>query len=214
MKAIIRAVVQVSCAIAFAVLLALSSANAQQTRRGKLQIESLDRLAPTAAESVNVNLDESLLKIVPPILKDEDKDDKKIKDVIFGLKGVYVRRFEFDREGGYSESDVAPIREQLRAPGWQRIVEVRSRREDKKNIEVYLMTDGNGRIEGLALLSVEPKELTVINIVGSIDLEKLSQLQGSFDIPDLDLERDEDRKPPKKNNDAPKPSAAPVLQKP
>lgn len=214
MKAFIRAILRISCAAAFATLLALSSASAQQARRGKLEIQSLDRLAPQAAESVNVNLDETLLKIVPPILSDDDKDEKKVKDVVFGLKGVYVRRFAFDSEGAYGEGDIAPIRQQLRAPGWQRIVEVRSRREDKKNIEVYLLTEA-GRVEALALLSVEPKELTVINIVGSIDLQKLSQLQGSFDIPDLDLERDEDRPAPKKSNGgAPKPSAAPTLQKP
>jgi translation elongation factor EF-1beta len=213
MKTISRAIVRISCAAACAALLAFVSANAQQTRRGKLQIESLDRLAPTAAESVNVNLDETLLKIVPPILNDTDKDEKKVKDVVFGLKGVYVRRYAFDNEGAYGEGDIGPIREQLRAPGWQRIVEVRSRREDKKNIEVYLMTEG-GRIEALALLSVEPKELTVINIVGSIDLEKLSQLQGTFDIPELDLERGGDRPAPKKSGDAAKPGTAPVLQKP
>jgi hypothetical protein len=189
----------------FAALLALAfvaaaGANAQTKmsvtiEHGKLQIESLDRLSAKASETINVSLDERLLRIVPwP--KSNDADDQNLKKLVAELKGVYVKRFEFDTENQYAEADVAPIREQLRAPGWTKIVEIRSRREGK-NVEVYLRTNGS-RIEGLTVLSVEPKELLVVNLVGSIDLEKLAQLEGQFGIPELELERDETKTPPKK----------------
>lgn len=58
------------------------------------------------------------------------------------------------------------------------------------------MTNG-GRIDGLAILSFEPKELTVINIVGSVDLDKLRRLEGQFGVPDLELERDSKPQPKK-----------------
>jgi len=54
-------------------------------------------------------------------------------------------------------------------------------------VEVYLMLVGD-QISGLAVLSVEDKELTVVNIVGPVDLEKLSQLEGQFGVPELGIE--------------------------
>jgi hypothetical protein len=36
-------------------------------------------------------------------------------------------------------------------------------------------------------LSVEPREITLVNIVGTIDLEQLRALQGKFGVPDLKM---------------------------
>jgi hypothetical protein len=55
------------------------------------------------------------------------------------------------------------------------------------SVEVYLMLVGD-QISGLAVLSVEDKELTVVNIVGPVDLEKLSRLEGQFGVPELGIE--------------------------
>jgi hypothetical protein len=159
---------------------------------GRIEIESLDRLSARAAETVNVNLGEQLLKFIP--FSKEDPDEKSVKELVQGLRGVYVKRFEFDNEGAYNESDIAQIRAQLRGGSWTRIVEVVSRRENAKNIEVYLATQGS-RVDGLVVLSVEPKELMVINIVGTVDLEKLRKLEGSFGVPELEIERDPSKSP-------------------
>ncbi len=153
---------------------------------GKLDIDRLDRLSAKAAEIVNVNLDERLLRIVPKALS-KDPDDEKVRKIIADLKGVYVKSFDFDAEGAYGEADVGPIRQQLRSPGWSRIIEVTSRREGK-NVEVYILTNGT-HIDAMAVLAFEPKQLTVVNIVGTVDLEKLSKLEGQFGIPDLELEQ-------------------------
>lgn len=156
---------------------------------GRIQIDNLDRLGAKAAEMVNVSLDENLLKIVPKAFDKNDPDEMKAKDIIAGLKGVYVKVFEFDAEGAYDrQGDVEPIRQQLKAPGWSRIVEVRSRREGRE-VEVYLLNNGS-RVDGLAVLAFEPKQLVVVNIVGTIDLEKLRQLEGQFGVPELGIEKD------------------------
>lgn len=153
---------------------------------GKLDIDRLDQLSAKAAEIVNVNLDERLLRIVPKALS-RDPDDEKVRRIIADLKGVYVKSFDFDTEGAYGEADVNPIRQQLRSPGWSRIIEVTSRREGK-NVEVYILTNG-GHVDAMAVLAFEPKQLTVVNIVGTVDLDKLSKLEGQFGIPDLELEQ-------------------------
>ena len=160
----------------------------------RLQIGQLDRLASKAAQYVNVNVDERLLRFAQAALSSSKPEEREVKEVVAGLRGVYVKRFEFDTEGAYSASDVEAVRAQLRAPNWSRIVEVRSRRATE-TVEVYLSST-EGRIDGLAILSTQPTELMVINIVGMIDLEKLAKLRGQFGVPeDLDFERKADDKP-------------------
>lgn len=178
----------VACASVAAKAQTLASAD------GRLQLSQLDRLASKADEYVNVNLDERLLRFAQAALSSADSEERAAKEVIVNLRGIYVKRFEFETEGGYSPSDLEAIRAQLSSPNWARIVEVRSRRQGQ-NVEVYLLTNG-GRIDGLTILSSEPKEFMVINIVGMIDLEKLSKLRGKFGVPeDLELERKSDAKP-------------------
>jgi len=46
---------------------------------------------------------------------------------------------------------------QLRGGGWSKIVGVRSKK-DGDNVDVYLMMQGD-QIEGLAVISAEPKEI-------------------------------------------------------
>lgn len=177
-------------------LLALTCAHAL-AQNGKLEISTLNHLSQRASETVDINLDEHLLQVTGKFLSSKDADDAKLKEIISGLKGIYVRNYSFEQENEFSASDVEPIRAQLRAPGWSRFLEIRSRR-DGDNIEVYVLTEAD-KIAGLAILSVEPKELTVVNIVGMVDLEKLSDLEGQFGIPDLELERDTTKSTTKKN---------------
>ncbi len=64
---------------------------------------------------------------------------------------------------------------------------VRSQR-DGENVEVYTWLEG-GKVNGLAIIATEPKELTVVNIIGPIELDKLSQLSEYLNLPRLELER-------------------------
>lgn len=52
---------------------------------------------------------------------------------------------------------------------------------------IYVMIVNKQAI-GLALIATEPRALTIVNIIGSIDLEKLHKLEGQFGVPKLDLE--------------------------
>jgi len=145
---------------------------------------SLDRLADKASEVVDVTMDSSMLQMASKFLSDKDADEAKAKKLVGGLKGIYVKSFEFDKPGEYDMSDVEAIRSQLRAPGWSRIVGVKSKRSGD-NAEVYIRNE-NGKITGLTVIATEPKELTIVNIQGSIDPEQLSELGGHFGIPKVD----------------------------
>lgn len=173
---------------------AVASAQAQNPR---IETSQLDTLAAKASDTVDVNIDERLIQLTSKFLG-KGEDDAKIKAIIDGLKGIYVKVLEFETEGQYTVADLESIRSQLRNPAWNKIVNVKSKKEG--SVEVYLMQNAT-QITGLALLASDPKEITVVNIVGPVDLEKLTQLGGQFGIPDLDLDLDLERpaKPKKKS---------------
>jgi len=160
-------------------LIAPVSALAQGAR---LQLDNLDRLAGQAAESVNITIDPAMLKLAGSFLTGE-RENVVAKQMLQELKGIYVKSFEFDRENAYTPDDVSAVRKQLAAPGWSRLMTVDSKR-DRELVEIYSWREGN-ESGGLAILVAEPKELTVVNIVGPMDLTRLAALQGQFGIPRL-----------------------------
>ncbi len=173
------------CVLPLVFLPATSTVRGQDAR---LKIGHLEKLADKAAEVVDVTLDGPMLRLAAKFISDkEDPDAAQVKELIKNLKGVYVRSFEFDKEGEYSEADVEAVRAQLRAPAWSRVVGVRSKRESE-NTEVYFMGQPDD-LAGLAIIVAEPKELTIVNIVGPVDIDKLSELEGHLGVPKLDLEK-------------------------
>lgn len=173
------------------VAVSAAAANAQDSR---LQLSSLDHLAAKASQSVDVSVDERLMRLASKVFSDQDADEREIKKLVAGIKGIYVRSFEFEADGQYTPADVETIRTQLRGPGWTRLVNVASKKEG--NLEVYLLMNGE-QVGGLAVLSSDVRELTVVNIVGPVDLEKLAKLEGQFGVPELGIET----KPKPKNDD-------------
>jgi hypothetical protein len=171
-----------SIKIAIITCLALAQLGAQELKLPA----SLDRLAAKASDVVDVTLDANLLQLASRFLSDKDADDAKVKKLISGLKGIYVKSFQFDKAGEYLDSDVESVRAQLRTPAWSRIVGVRSQKSGD-NSEVYVKTE-NGKIGGLAIVSTEPKELTIVSIEGSIDPDQLSELGGHFGIPKVETD--------------------------
>ncbi|HLL71876.1 MAG TPA: DUF4252 domain-containing protein [Pyrinomonadaceae bacterium] len=170
----------------------------------RLQLDNETSLAQRASELIDVNLDENLLRIIPKRITTKTDEGKTVDvgSIITGLRGVYVRSYAFTNEGEYNEGNLSGVRAQLRSPGWARLVNiVKKKGDDQMHLEVYMMT-ATGRIDGIAILALEPKRLTLVNIVGTIDLEKLSQLEGQFGIPELGIGgsggNDGDAKPVKK----------------
>jgi hypothetical protein len=136
-------------------------------------------LAAKGAEVVEVNLDLGMLQMAARFLSGKDPDEAKVKDLIAGLKGIYVRNFTFKQPGQYSPSDLDQVRAQLK--GWNQVVNVRTAEE---STGVYLKSDGQ-KIQGLVVVAAEPQALTFIDIVGSIRPDQLKELSGKFGIPDL-----------------------------
>ncbi len=43
----------------------------------------------------------------------------------------------------------------------------------------------NKKVTGVAIIAAEPKELTVVNIVGPVDLDSIAELSGHLGIPKI-----------------------------
>ena len=168
--------------ISIALLAAVCGAAPAYAQNARLQIDHLDRLFPKAVETVDVRIDGALLLMASKFLRSDKADEAAVKEIVQALKGVYVKGVEFDKEGEYSDADVESVRQQLSAPGWDRIVGVRSKR-DGQNVEVFLMINNDAVIEGIGVLISDPKQVMVVNVVGPLDPEKINNLRGQFGIP-------------------------------
>ncbi|MBK7994079.1 MAG: DUF4252 domain-containing protein [Blastocatellia bacterium] len=152
---------------------------------GRLQLDSLNHLDTKAEEMVNISLDQNMLKTAANFLDIKDPAKKaELEELVKDLKGVYIKVLEFNKPGEYSLSEFDVIKSQLREPIWSKLFDS-TNNNGKEFAQVYTMNQG-GNITGLAIIAAEEDEFVVINIIGSISLEKLKKLQGNFGIPDFD----------------------------
>jgi hypothetical protein len=163
-------------ALALAAALILAPALSAQ----KLDLK-LDHLIPLAKEHAVIDMDGEQIRAAMAMAPEKAK---KLKGQAEGIQALQVRTFEFENEGAYKESDLEDIRRQLQAPGWSKIVSVR---ETKESVDVYLMAK-EGQPGGIAVLAAEPKELTVVHILGALNVRDLQALVNStiaYDLSDL-----------------------------
>jgi len=145
----------------------------------------VEKLAAKAKETVEVNMDGPMLHWASKFLSAEDPEEKQAAKLVENLKGIYVRSYEFSEERAYNASEVEELRSQFRSPEWQRVVGVRSKR-DGDNVDIFFHLE-NEKMAGIVVIAAEPKELTVVNIVGPIEVEQLADLGGEFGVPRLKI---------------------------
>ncbi|HEX4268757.1 MAG TPA: DUF4252 domain-containing protein [Steroidobacteraceae bacterium] len=171
--------------ISAGVLLALP-ALAFAAEPGRLQLPDFSTLSKIATQQVNISLDPSLLRLASGVIDSNDSGHASaVNSLIQGIRGIYVRSYTFDKPGRYSMAQVKALQAQLLAPGWQAVVSTQDVKQGS-NVDIYILRSGN-RTDGVAIIAAEPRQLTVVNIVGSIDLAKLAQLQGQFGVPKMGL---------------------------
>src|ERR1700704_6138462 len=76
----------------------------------KLVFPSFAALQQKASESVIISLDSSMLGLAGKFLDGNDPQDAATKDVLNGLRGIFVRSYTFDRDSAYQQSDIDAVR--------------------------------------------------------------------------------------------------------
>ena len=144
-------------------------------------------LASRASNVTEVTLGKNMLSFAAKFMDGKDGDEASTRHLIEGLDGIYVRDYEFDKEGQYSMVDVDKLRQYFETAEWSPIV----RERDKKSGETtdVMVKLVNGETHGMFILDAEPKELSIVLILGPVkmeDLKKLSGLGGLGVLGDID----------------------------
>ena len=145
----------------------------------ELRLPSFDNLQQKAVASVNISIGSFLLGLAGNLVDDRDKDAAQLKKALVGLKSVQVRSYRFNSDYAYSKSDVDAVRSQLSGPGWTRLVQVRDRNKNE-DVDVYLALD-NHTVTGVAIIASDPSKFTILNVVGSVDLDQIAKLRQTFE---------------------------------
>ena len=147
-------------ALTIAILMSAPFAVAQ-----KLNLQ-FDSIAAKAKGKAEVDLDGATLPLAA-------KADKKLGALASALKEVHVRHYEFGEAGKYSEQELEPLHRQLGAgSGWSHVVNVKDKDE---HVEILALV-ADGKPAGFLVIAAEPKELSVVYVVGELPLDQMSEL--------------------------------------
>src|SRR5689334_21802771 len=88
-------------------LLLMAFAATASAQNARIEMRQLDRFDDLADKVITVDVGESLINLaLSAINPKRSQNEAVLKDILSGLKGVYVKRFEFDKEDAYTKSDV------------------------------------------------------------------------------------------------------------
>jgi hypothetical protein len=131
-------------------------------------------LAARASNVTEVTLGKNMLGFAAKVMN--GKDDAGTRQLIEGLDGIYVREYDFDKEGQFSADEVEQLRKYFETSDWSPMVHERDRKNNEStDVMVKLV---NGESKGLFILDVEPKELNIVLILGPIRTDELGALNG------------------------------------
>jgi len=133
-------------------------------------------LAARASNVTEVTLGKNMLGFAAKFMNGKDQDEAATRQLIEGLDGIYVRDYEFDKPGQYSMVDLDKLRQYFQTPEWTPIVH-ETERKSGESTDVMMKTV-NGESRGMFILSAEPKELSIVLILGPIRMDELSKLGG------------------------------------
>ena len=133
-------------------------------------------LVARASDVTEVTLDKNMLAFAAKFMTGKNGDDASLQHLVEGLDGIYVRTYEFDKEGEFSAEQVEQLRKHFETSEWSSLVKERDiKTGETTDVMVKLV---NGQTHGMFILTVEPKELTIVMILGSIHMEDLGKLKG------------------------------------
>jgi len=147
----------------------------------KLRLPDFQPLADKATDSVNISVSPWLLRTMTSLVDAHDADGAKTKEMLGRIKSIDIRSYEFATDFAYSRQDIESVRRQLTGPGWTQLMQVHNR-EKGEDVDIYLSMENN-RTTGFALIASEPREFTIINIVGSVSAEDLPKIEDYLHLP-------------------------------
>lgn len=153
---------------------------------GRLEVDTQE-LEAQADEVVEVNLDGEALQEGSKLLSIRSGISNSIKSLLGGIKGIYRKTYRFAAGNEYDEEAVTDIRSQITDGGWAPMIDVQNRKQSK-GLTVYSFTSTDAsEPNGVAVVSTDPGEITVLNLVGDVDLEALANVGETLGMPAMSI---------------------------
>jgi len=165
--------------VATAALLSSPLLSAAET--GRLNLPDFTSLQAKATESVDISVGPFMLWLATTFAPERDENGTEIKKILQGINAVYVRSFQFEEDDAYSKADIESVRAQLRSQNWQPLAQIHSKKNNE-NVDIFIAIE-NDKPAGFAILASEPREFTIVNVVGTIDPENIAKVQRNLDLP-------------------------------
>jgi len=143
-----------------------------------LKLPSFSGLQNEAVETVNISLGPWVLGFMSQFVDEHDPESAAVKKALRGLQAVQIHSYRFNADDTYAHADVDAIRSQLAGPRWHQLVQARDR-GNSDNVDISYAVDDH-TVTGLAILVTKPRELTIVNIVGEVDLDQVAKLRRMF----------------------------------
>jgi len=153
-----------------------------------MEIKGLDSIKAKASGVVDVTLNKDMLKSGASFLgSGKDEDAAKVRKMVEGLESLVVKSFEFEKDGAYTHAQLDDIARQMGQPGWNLIVST-IEKDSGETTRVWVKASTPQAPGGVRVLSAEPRELTIVESIGNINLSDLQGLAGLAGIRDVTID--------------------------
>ena len=132
-------------------------------------------LAAHASNVTEVTLGKNMLAFAAKFMTGKDQDEAATRHLIENLDGIYVRDYEFEKEGEYSMEEIQKLRAYFETSEWTPIVHAHEKSGETTDVLLKMV---NGETRGMFVLSAEPRELAIVLILGPVRMQDLGMLKG------------------------------------
>lgn len=141
-------------------------------------------LEERADEVLRVNLCGRPLEQAKRLLGLRKNVTASVRGLLSGLTAVYRRTYRF-RRAQASPDDLEPVHSQLAEDGWVPLIE-QVDREKPESLAVYSRHQDQ-EMTGMTVVASDAGEVTVVKILGTLDLEALSAIGSGLGLPTMNL---------------------------
>jgi hypothetical protein len=172
---------------ALASSLVFSTYSLAQGARLKLD---LGNLASRAKENVNISIDKSTMDWALQGLNSKGADAEQIRGLMKDLEAITVQSLKFEKEKAPAWDEIMEaakgVLQQIDGPQWKSLVSVTGKEASGPQIvRVSLFKDAAGEMGGMAVLAIQPTEVTLVNIAGKIKLDQMEAIGKALGKPGM-----------------------------
>lgn len=174
-------------AIALAIVLAVSSASAQNYVTPAPPFDPFATLADQPATHSGMTFDRSMMETAQSVLQSNGLDEKRAAAAI---TGVSFDNYRYARPAFYTPEAMAALLANYKASGWKHLVNANqtpanSAQPDHTITDLWLHFIG-ADIDAVTVLTRGPKTMTVVRLTGDLRPLDLLHLSGHLGIPKVD----------------------------